>query len=105
MMLSFDRINDKDIPLGFYYVRTGNLLPMKGNDWHSHEMIRFCLAKGIITLQDITYVVKPSLSLKSEYFHKFIDYFTEKAGEEGKLGINGFIGGLGHKIDKKKKIY
>ena len=101
----FDRILDKDIPIGYYSVRTGVMLPTKGNDWHSHEMIRFCLSVGLITLLDITYVVKPSLSLKSEYFHKFLDYFSEKAGEEGKMGANGFIGMFGHKIDKKKKIY
>ena len=100
----FDQAIHKDIPVGYYYVRTNNVLPLKGNGWYSYVIIKYCLENKIINLCDIDYVILPSMTLPAEYFNDFIDYIYEKGGEYAKFMINAWIGMMGTKNIKKRKL-
>ena len=49
-------------------------MPLRGNGWYYHNMVSYCLKNNIIQLDNIKYVIKSSLSLKKDYYNKFIDY-------------------------------
>jgi hypothetical protein len=52
---------------GLYYVESDNYLPLRGNGFYYHNMICYCLENNIITLYDIKFVIKSSLTLKKDY--------------------------------------
>ncbi|MBC7766561.1 AAA family ATPase [Arenimonas sp.] len=95
----------KDIPIGYYYIVSDNLFPLKGNGWYSYPLIRYCLEQNIICQQSIKYYLAPSLSLQSDYFNKFIDYVYSLDTPHYKIMINGFLGMFGNKITKTTEIY
>jgi hypothetical protein len=65
----------KNDPLtaGSYYVETKQYFPMRGNGWYSEPMIKYCLDKNLITNENIKYVIKSVLTIKSNYYNEFID--------------------------------
>lgn len=101
----FDKKKHNTIPAGAYYIITYNILPFKGNGWYFYPLIQYALTKKIIKLSDIKYYLKPSLTLSPEYFNDFIDSIVKNCPEHLKLGINSFLGSLGHKVSKNTKMY
>lgn len=98
--------HDNSVSIGYYYIETSNFFPLKGNGWYSYVMVEFCLKNNIINKEDIKYCVIPSLTIKHDYFNKFIDSVYENAPEQySKLMVNGVIGMFGHKVNKKRTIY
>ncbi len=56
-------------------------------------MICYCLEKNIITLDNIKFVIKSTLTLKKDYYNKFIDYvYNNFDKDQAKLAVNGMIG-------------
>ena len=55
-------------------------------------MIVYCLQHDIIKLENIKYVIKSSLTLKKDYYNKFIDYVYNNIKDYNKLAINSMIG-------------
>ena len=55
-------------------------------------MVLYCLENNIITLDNIKYVIKSSLTLKHNHFDKFIEHINDKVPEHSKLAINSMIG-------------
>ena len=99
-----DNEETKKIPTGYYYVESDRLFPLKGNGWYSNPMIKYCLKKGIITREQIKYVIIPSITLPADYYNKFINHVYEKEGlqeTDKKIAINSFIGALGSKMHKE----
>jgi len=85
--------NKKDkIKTGYYYVETNNNFPMRGCGWYSHVMIEYCLKENIITKKSITHILKPSLSIKHDYFKKFIECVVEKFDIITKQAVNILVG-------------
>ena len=71
-----------DIP-GLYYIETKLYFPTRGNGWYSHCMTDFLIKKGLISKDNIKYVVCSSLSVPQDYFDEFIDYiYNIKDGYE-----------------------
>jgi 5-methylcytosine-specific restriction endonuclease McrA len=103
----FDIEKLKHIPIGEYYVHTGNLIPFKGNGWYSYVLVRFALEKNIIALEDITHAVLPSLHVRAESYNKFINHVYEKAGDDelAKMMINSWVGSLGTKETERRSLY
>ena len=96
----------KKIPPGYYYVKTGNLLPLKGSGWYSYPIVRFCLEKKIIKLQYITHCVFPGSTLPSDYYKEFVaDVRAKLDPKMAKICVNSFIGCFGHKVTKEKSIH
>jgi deoxyadenosine/deoxycytidine kinase len=94
---------------GLYYVESDNYIPLHGNGWYYHNMIKYCLDNKIITHDNIKYEVISSLTIPSNYYNEFIDYcyknidnydvICEKLNVSNddvidykKLAINGLIG-------------
>jgi hypothetical protein len=88
-------------------VVTNNYIPFKGTGWYSYSMVNKALAEGLITLADITHRVKPTFQLPADYYVPFIELVRQKTTVEGlkKLMVNMFIGSLGHKISKSRKVF
>ena len=74
--------------------------PLRGNGWVYHNMIFYCLENNIITLDNIKFVIKSSLTLKHNHFNKFIQHVSDKVPAYSKLAINSMIGNFN--INKKK---
>ena len=53
----------EDIKIGFYYVVSDNVLPLKGNGWYSYVLAQFCLDNNIIYKHNIRYAFYPSLTM------------------------------------------
>jgi hypothetical protein len=73
----FDKVEEfkgTNITPGLYYVESENYMPLRCNGWYYHNMIVYCLQNDIIKLEDIKFVIKSSLTLKKDYYNKFIDY-------------------------------
>lgn len=93
------------IPIGFYYIETKRMLPLKGNGWYSYPVVRYCIENKLIKLTDIRYCVFPSLDVKHDYYAKFIDFIKDNAGKHAKVMINGLVGIFGNKITKTRKLF
>jgi hypothetical protein len=103
----FDAKKHEKIPTGYYRVVTNNYLPFKGPGWYSYPLVRKALEEDIIELSDITHCVLPSLTLPASYYAKFIEYVRENVTNKNlaKPIVNMFIGSLGHKITKHRKVF
>jgi hypothetical protein len=94
---------------GLYYVESDNYLPLRGNGFYYHNMIKYCLDNDIITHDNIKYEVISSLTIPSNYYNEFIedcyknidnyDVICEKLNimnddtiDYKKLAINGLVG-------------
>ena len=60
---------------GLYYVESNNYMPLHANGWYCHNMIKYCLDNNIITHDHIKYEVMSSLTIPSNYYYEFIDFF------------------------------
>ena len=88
-------VEKKKMKVGVYFVETDNVFPMRGNRWYHHTMIKYCLEQNIIKTSDIKYQIISSLSLRSNYFIKFIEHISNKLSDDKtllKLSVNGMIG-------------
>ncbi len=54
-------------------------------------MIWYCLENNIIKLDHIKYVIKSSLSLKKNYYYKFIDYCYNNMENYSKLAVDSMM--------------
>lgn len=111
-VVKFDRKLHKDIPHGFYYITTNNIIPFNGNGTYNSFLVRKALKANIISVENIKYYIKPSLSLPKNHFKSFINtiYTTceadkdAKENKDAKCLVNPFIGSLGCKQITSKKI-
>jgi hypothetical protein len=96
-----------DIPIGEYYVKTDNLIPFKGNGWYNYVMVRYAIENGIITQDNITHTMLPSLHVRADAFNKFINhvYATAQDDEIAKFMINSWIGTLGTKVSERRSLH
>ena len=93
----------KKIPTGYYFVETMNLLPFKGNGWHCQTLVRYAIKEKIIGLENIKFVIRPSVTLRPDYFNKFVNFIYGNEAlddKDKKLSVNAFIGMLGSKVNK-----
>jgi hypothetical protein len=65
-------------------------------------MICSCIENNIIKLDNIKYVVKSSLTIKKDYYNKFIDYCYTKIKDYSKLAINSMIGNFKPNLNKRE---
>ena len=77
---------------GLYYIESNNYLPLRGNGWYYEPVADYCIKEGIIDVSDIKYVIIASLSVKGDYFNKFIEYCYDILGDYAKLSVNSMIG-------------
>jgi len=102
----FDKVDEfkgTKIRPGLYYVETDNYMPMRCNGWYYHNMVCYCLENNIIKLDNIKYVIKSSLTLKKDYYNKFIDYCYTNIKDYSKLAINSMIGNFKPNLNKREK--
>ena len=102
---NFNKLCDK-IVTGFYYVKSDNLFPLKGNGWYDHVLVDYCIKKKIITMDQIVYKLIPSLTLPATFFNKFIDYVDATFPPKyAKHMINaGLVGMMGVKSSTRHKV-
>jgi primosomal protein N' len=87
---------------GLYYVESDNYMPLRGNSWVYHNMVCYCLENNIIKLDNIKYVIKSSLTIKKNYYNKFIDYCYSNIKDYSKLAINSMIGNFKPNLNKRE---
>ena len=94
----YDKINNKDIKTGFYYLNTSNTMPLRNSGWYSAPMVKYCLENKYISYDEIIREFIPSMKLKNNYFVEYIDYIYNTCKDEklSKILINTFIGNLGN---------
>lgn len=80
------------IVCGFYFVRTDNKMPFRGNGWYSAPLVMYGLQNNIISRYNIAYKLLPSLSVPVDYFRDFIKSMVDKFGDFAKNGPNSFVG-------------
>lgn len=79
---------------GWYFVRTKNYFPFRGNDWYPYQLVKYGIEQGIQL--EIDYELIPSKYLPAKYFNCFIDFVYNRASDEdAKNIVNMFIGCLG----------
>ena len=65
-------------------------------------MICYCIQNNIIRLDKIKYVIKSSLTIKKDYYKKFIDYCYKNIKDDFKLAINSMIGNFKPNLNKRE---
>ncbi len=101
----FDKVEEykgRTIKAGLYYVESDNYMPLRGNGWYYHNMICYCLENNIIKLDNIKYVIKSSLTIKKNYYNKFIDHCYKNIEGYSKLAINSMIGNFKPNLNKRE---
>jgi 5-methylcytosine-specific restriction endonuclease McrA len=103
----FDKKKHKSIEPGVYRIVTNNYLPFKGTGWYTYNLVRKALADELIDLKDITHCVRASFTMPANYYAEFIKYVRENVDNKNlaKPIINMFIGSLGHKVSKTRKVF
>ena len=104
----FDKVAEfkgTNIRPGLYYVESENYMPLRCNGWYYHNMIVYCLQNDIIKLEDIKFVIKSSLTLKKDYYNKFIDYCYNNIKDYDKLAINSMIGNFKPNRNKNERWF
>ena len=86
----FDKVEEYNgvVDCGVYYTESENYLPLHGNGWYYHNMMIYCLKEGIINQGNIKFKTKSSLTIKPNYFNKFIDYCYNNMQNYSKLMTN-----------------
>jgi hypothetical protein len=100
--VEFDVKNE--IVAGEYYVESDNYLPLRGNGWYSHVMIKFCLENNIILKTDIKYVLRAQLSIEANKFQQVLNTLAELPGL-GKQAPNMFFGLQNQKTTTTEKHF
>jgi hypothetical protein len=77
---------------GLYYIETSLSFPFRGNGFYYYPLINLGLEKGLITNNDIKYVMFGSLTTKHDYYNGFIDWMNKNIPEHAKLAVNSMIG-------------
>lgn len=96
---------------GFFFVKTDNYFPMRGNGWYNGECLIEYLADGIISEYDIKFEYIPSRKLGSDHFNAFVNdvYFkffnVDEKLKASKDAVNKFIGLLRRSEAKKSTSY
>jgi len=101
----FKPIKDQKLPVGFYFVDTDSINPLKGANWYSYPLVQYCLDNNIIKIYQITHAIFPSIILPAAHYNAFIDEVYAKAGNLAKVIGNSFVGLFGHKINTARKTY
>ena len=74
----FDKVNPYEkreyIQPGLYYIESKNYMPLRGNGFYYHNMIKYCLENNIISHDDIKYEIISSLTIPANYYNEFIEY-------------------------------
>ena len=70
----FDEVEKFDgvISAGFYYVKTSNFFPFRGNGWFDADLVDYGVESGIISKDDIYLQYKSSNTLEPKHFEKFV---------------------------------
>jgi hypothetical protein len=92
-------IFDGKLKCGFYFCKSDNTFPLRGNGWYSQPMVEYCI-KNKIDIK-ITHQFCPAITLPTDYFRVFVDKVYSKFGNIGKLAINSFIGCMYNLGDKR----
>jgi DNA replication protein DnaC len=94
---------------GLYYVELQDKVkpdekyfPLHGGGWYYHNMIWYCIENNIITLDNIKFVIKSSLTIKHDYLNKFIHHVDKHIKGYNKLAINGMIGKFAINLNKNE---
>ncbi len=93
----FDEVEKIDgvISTGFFYVKTSNFFPFRGNGFYDADLVYYGVKKCIITKDDIYLQYKSSHSLEPKHFEKFVLSVFEKF-QEPKKALNSLFGLFGH---------
>lgn len=92
--------NGRDIVCGYYYVKTNNYFPMRGCGWYEAEAVIEYLQDGIISKENIRFMIIPRHTIKHNHFHNFVKDIFNLFGDQAKTAINGWIGTL-RKAERK----
>ena len=88
-------VETNKIKPGLYFVESDNYFPLRGNRFYHHTIVKYCLEVNIISQSDIKFQIISGLTLKHDYFNKFIEHISNKLSDEKtllKLAVNGMIG-------------
>ena len=88
-------VETNKIKPGLYFVESDNYFPLRGNRFYHHTIVKYCLEVNIISQSDIKFQIISGLTLKHDYFNKFIEHISNKLSDEKtllKLAVNSMVG-------------
>lgn len=92
---------DGNVTDGFYYIETDNTFPLRKNGFYSKPMVEYCLAQGIIAMENIKYQFKSSFTINSKHFNEFVNYLVNDVFVDyphlQKLSVNSLVGLFGRR--------
>ena len=91
----------ENLEVGFYFIKTSNYMPCKGNGWYREFMLEELIRLG--ESFDITYKLIPSRTYEQGYFTGFMEEL-ERGGSVGKQMARRFTGVLGKKNKRKESV-
>jgi DNA replication protein DnaC len=100
-VMDYPRRYNGELKCGFYFVKTEQYFPFRGNGWYSEAMVRMGQDKGMIADEDIIMEFIPSKTLKCDYFKKHVEYLLEAFKTEPKLqklAVNTLVGLMGKQM-------
>ncbi len=89
---------------GFFYVKTSNFFPFRGNGFYDADLVDYGIESGIVTKDDISLQYKSSYSLEPKHFEKFVLSVFEKF-QEPKKTLNSLFGLFGHDYSNSDTQY
>jgi len=102
----FDEVEKFDgvFSAGFFYVKTSNFFPFRGNGFYDADLVDYGVESGIITKDDIVLQYKSSNTLEPKHFEKFVLSVFEKF-QEPKKALNALMGLFGHDFSNSNTHY
>lgn len=84
----------KNIKCGYYFVKTQNYFPFRGNGWYSHALVDEALKLNIISIDEITHQFISSFTIKKDHFRSFVSFLVDSSKNVGldKLIVNSLVG-------------
>ena len=101
-MFSLPEPFDGVVKDGYYFIKTKNTMPCKGNGWYSRIIVDYLIEEGIE--HSIEYQIIASDTLECDYFKKFVDSAIELCPDGFKYITNTFCGSLNIHDTKSFKV-
>lgn len=101
-MYSLPRAYSGSVGDCYYFVKTSNTMPCKGNGWYSRSIVEYLIKYEIP--HNVLYEIPAASTLPNDYFVSFVDEAVAMAPEGFKYITNTFVGSLNTHENKKAKV-
>ena len=95
---------EKQLKMGFYFIRTQNYFPFKGNGWYDYQLVQEALNDQLVTHSNISHqILSHPCESNDELYKKFVNVVYESVPNGAKLLVNSLIGSFAMNSKKVPK--